>query len=157
MFDFLNKLSHNHNQDPPEQQQVAFDEISSSEDEQLDGRALAFEERGNKDANQKSRLIASIKKIEREEKKEKKIERGQSIVGKMQIKEKLQLHPNALAILRQDKLASEKGSSSYLLDKVNLLKVSFVKQLPDVREKSIFERWPEIKINICNKHKNASE
>jgi len=49
MFDFLNKLSHNHNQDSPEQEQVAFDEISSSDDDQLDGRALAFEERSNKD------------------------------------------------------------------------------------------------------------
>lgn len=49
MFDFLNKLSHNHNQESTEQEQVAIDEISSSEDEQLDGRALAFEERSSKD------------------------------------------------------------------------------------------------------------
>ena len=51
MFDFLTKLSHNHNQDSVEQEQVAFDEISSSEDEQLDGRALAFDERSSKDAH----------------------------------------------------------------------------------------------------------
>lgn len=49
MFDFLNKLSHNHNQESTEQEQVAIDEISSSEDEQLDGRALAFEEKSSKD------------------------------------------------------------------------------------------------------------
>jgi hypothetical protein len=75
----------------------------------------------------------------------------------MQINEKMQLHPNVLAIFKQDKVASEKGSSSYLIDKVKLLKLSFARSLQNVREKYIFARWPEIKISIYNKQKNVLE
>lgn len=83
MFDFLNKLSHNHSP-PPQHEEVIFEELSSEDEEHQLKRSASQNESFVKQSSKHSspRKLQTIDPHDRIAKKQ--LKRGNSIVGKMQ-------------------------------------------------------------------------
>lgn len=93
MFDFLNKLSHDHSH-PAQSEDMAFEELSSEEGEHNMQRSMSQNEFVTKSQQPpKAPSPRKLQTIQPMPSEKKPLKRGDSIVGKMQVVHRMQLHP----------------------------------------------------------------